>query len=183
MKNKIYGPFALREKLMQEEMALNRVHGIVFISDAKNNDWYSLQKQFAMNSLKIVFDDTGLINSASYDASTLWPQGFFVSEVAQVPEGFSLPVPGGKWVFDGTTIAEKIMTAAELIAHAEQIRAEKIAAASAAIAPLQDAVELECATDDEKARLPAWKKYRVDLSRLDISAPEISWPEAPGDLA
>ncbi|EHT0904314.1 tail fiber assembly protein, partial [Salmonella enterica] len=31
--------------------------------------------------------------------------------------------------------------------------------------------------DEEKARLNAWKKYRVLVNRVDTSKPE--WPEAP----
>ncbi|EBP2453867.1 tail fiber assembly protein, partial [Salmonella enterica] len=45
------------------------------------------------------------------------------------------------------------------------------------IAPLQDAVDLEIATDDEKARLDEWKKYRVRVNRVDTSNP--AWPEKP----
>ncbi|EAB6845036.1 tail fiber assembly protein [Salmonella enterica subsp. enterica] len=43
--------------------------------------------------------------------------------------------------------------------------------ASEKIAPLQDAVDLGEATDDEKARLLAWKKYRVQVNRVDTSSP------------
>ncbi|MBG6243198.1 MAG: phage tail protein [Candidatus Symbiopectobacterium sp. Dall1.0] len=46
--------------------------------------------------------------------------------------------------------------------------------------PLQDAVDLDMATEAEKTQLVAWKKYRVLLNRVDIStAPDIAWPEAP----
>ncbi|EOM6987716.1 tail fiber assembly protein, partial [Escherichia coli] len=49
-----------------------------------------------------------------------------------------------------------------------------------AIAPLQDAVDLEMATDDEQALLLAWKKYRVLLNRVDTStAPDVEWPAVP----
>ncbi|WP_081743048.1 tail fiber assembly protein [Candidatus Sodalis pierantonius] len=49
-----------------------------------------------------------------------------------------------------------------------------------AMAPLEDAVDLDMATDAEKATLMVWKKYRVLLNRVDIStAPDIDWPEAP----
>ncbi|WP_223817288.1 MULTISPECIES: tail fiber assembly protein [unclassified Pantoea] len=45
---------------------------------------------------------------------------------------------------------------------------------------LQDAVDLEMATDAEAALLPRWKKYRVLLSRIEPqSAEQISWPEKP----
>ncbi|MBZ3682991.1 tail fiber assembly protein, partial [Providencia rettgeri] len=52
--------------------------------------------------------------------------------------------------------------------------------AANAIAPLQDAVDLGMATDEEKAKLTAWKTYRVLLNRVDTSlAPDIDWPQKP----
>ncbi|MEX0575228.1 tail fiber assembly protein [Enterobacter cloacae subsp. cloacae] len=46
--------------------------------------------------------------------------------------------------------------------------------------PLEDAVELGIATDEEAATLLLWKRYRVLLNRLDLSkAPDIQWPERP----
>lgn len=45
---------------------------------------------------------------------------------------------------------------------------------------LQDAVDLEMATDEEKASLPLWKKYRVLLSRIDANTKDdIKWPQRP----
>ncbi|NHB87162.1 phage tail protein [Photorhabdus tasmaniensis] len=45
---------------------------------------------------------------------------------------------------------------------------------------LQDSVDLEVATDSEKAALLEWKKYRVLLTRVDTSqAPNVEWPEVP----
>lgn len=52
--------------------------------------------------------------------------------------------------------------------------------ANRAMAPLQDAVDISIATDEETARLAEWKRYRVALSRIDtIKAPDIDWPEKP----
>lgn len=68
----------------------------------------------------------------------------------------------------------------QLIAEAEQQKQSLLAEANNAIAPLQDAVDLDMATDEEKAQLTAWKKYRVLLNRVDTSlAPNIDWPEKP----
>ncbi|WP_263063050.1 tail fiber assembly protein [Dickeya dadantii] len=48
------------------------------------------------------------------------------------------------------------------------------------IAPLQDAVDLDMATDAETTQLAKLKKYRVLLNRVDTStAPAITWPEKP----
>ncbi|WP_276525720.1 tail fiber assembly protein [Photorhabdus heterorhabditis] len=42
------------------------------------------------------------------------------------------------------------------------------------VALLQDTVDLDIATEAEKAALQEWKEYRVMLSRIDISqAPNI----------
>ncbi len=49
--------------------------------------------------------------------------------------------------------------------------------ASEKIAPLQDAVDLVIATDEEKSQLAEWKKYRVLVNRVDTSNPD--WPDVP----
>ncbi|MBC3484695.1 tail fiber assembly protein [Pseudomonas sp. SWRI50] len=54
--------------------------------------------------------------------------------------------------------------------------------ADSAIAPLQDAVELEEATDAEAVALKDWKRYRIALNRLPEQPgyPElIDWPAQP----
>lgn len=52
--------------------------------------------------------------------------------------------------------------------------------ATAAIAPLQDAVDLEEATEDEIALLKKWKQYRIAVNRIDANTPDdIDWPEQP----
>lgn len=48
------------------------------------------------------------------------------------------------------------------------------------ISILQDALELDMATDDEKQKLTAWKKYRVLLNRVDANtSSKVSWPDKP----
>ncbi|WP_123587999.1 tail fiber assembly protein [Pseudomonas fluorescens] len=54
--------------------------------------------------------------------------------------------------------------------------------ADKAIAPLQDAVDIDDATDADVVLLKAWKKYRVALNRLPDEPgypSSISWPVAP----
>jgi len=60
------------------------------------------------------------------------------------------------------------------------VKSELMSQASAAIAPLQDAVDLGDSTEAEIESLKLWKLYRVSLSRIDSNTPEnISWPEQP----
>lgn len=81
---------------------------------------------------------------------------------------------GERWVTD--EVAQK----AAVVAAANATKSELIKSASEQIEPLQDAVDLDMATDDEIARFNEWRKYRVLLTRVDTStAPAIVWPDMP----
>ena len=56
---------------------------------------------------------------------------------------------------------------------------EQRTTADAIIESLQEAVDVDLASDDEKARLLAWKRYRVLLSRVDLHAATPDWPPVP----
>lgn len=66
-------------------------------------------------------------------------------------------------------------TPEELVSEAESKKQRLLAEATAVIAPLQDAVDFGDATDEEATKLLAWKKYRIQINRVDASNPE--WPE------
>ncbi|ECB9843713.1 tail fiber assembly protein [Salmonella enterica] len=87
------------------------------------------------------------------------------------PDGEYQKWNGKAWVKD--EVAE---TAARL-REAEGIKSRLLQTAAEKIAPLQDAVDLEIATDDEKVQLDEWKKYRVLVNRVDTTNPD--WPDVP----
>lgn len=81
---------------------------------------------------------------------------------------------------EALAIAQPKQSQAQLIADAEYQKQALLNEATAAIAPLQDAVDLGIATKTELMQLNTWKKYRVDLNRVDTStAPDVDWPEKP----
>ncbi|WP_347927679.1 tail fiber assembly protein [Pseudomonas helvetica] len=60
--------------------------------------------------------------------------------------------------------------------------AHRRSVADCTITPLQDAVDIDEATDTDVALLKSWKKYRVALNRIETQTgyPEtIDWPVAP----
>lgn len=121
----------------------------------------------------------------SYKNAGSWPdKGKWVGESVFTEFAIS-PVPEGKIRVAGKNGLPKWgdlpkPTKEQLIAEAEQQKQSLLVEANNAIAPLQDAVDLDMATDEEKAQLTAWKKYRVLLNRVDTStAPDIDWPQKP----
>ncbi len=70
----------------------------------------------------------------------------------------------------------------EMRAMAQAQRDQLLAVAAMRIAPLQDAQDLGMATETEQAALLAWKKFRIDVNRVDQQAGwprAINWPEEP----
>ncbi len=78
---------------------------------------------------------------------------------------------GKQWMTD-----KDAQHAAEVVQAGETL-AQLSDEANAAIAPLERAVKLGIATDEEKSRLEAWERYSVLLSRVDVEKPE--WPDKP----
>ncbi|EKS3671600.1 tail fiber assembly protein [Salmonella enterica] len=112
-----------------------------------------------------------------YDTTT--GNQVYISEPGPLPENVTSVSPGGeyqKWDGKAWVKDEEAEKAAQL-RQAEETKNNLLQMATEKIAPLQDAVDLGEATDDEKARLLAWKKYRVQVNRVDISNPD--WPQKP----
>lgn len=115
-----------------------------------------------------------------YDTAT--GQQLLITTPGPLPAGATDKAPasafdrwnGNAWMKD---------EAAEHAASIEAANAQKLELLQMAnehIAPLQDAVDLGIAEEDEEAALLAWKKYRVLLYRVEPSlTPDIEWPVAP----
>jgi hypothetical protein len=105
-----------------------------------------------------------------------------VTEIGDIPTDYTLLKPnsefdswnGEAWILDENKQHQHYVNVA--IAQKKQLLSE----ASSQIDYLQDAIDTEIATDEEKALYTAWKKYRALLNRIDVdAAPEIDWPEKP----
>ncbi|ETS32111.1 tail fiber assembly protein [Photorhabdus khanii] len=81
-----------------------------------------------------------------------------------------------KWIISES---DKIKLRQEQQQQAEHKKQQLMFTVSKQIAPLQDAVDLGMASDEEKTALTDWRKYRVMLNRVDTSEPDIIWPEKP----
>lgn len=71
----------------------------------------------------------------------------------------------------------------QYIIEAELQKSHLLSLATEKIAPLQDAVDLGEATEEEFMQLKSWKKFRVLVNRVDTSlATDIEWPEMPPNV-
>ncbi|MCT7048570.1 tail fiber assembly protein [Salmonella enterica] len=136
--------------------------GSVAVFDSEKNTW------------NVVEDHRGQTVYRTDTGEAIW-----ISELGSLPENVTTISPDGQYEkWDGTKWVkdEEAETAARLC-EAEGTKSRLLQMASGKIAPLQDAVDLGLATDEEKSQLAEWKKYRVLVNRVDTSKPE--WPEQP----
>ncbi|MEX8742732.1 tail fiber assembly protein [Salmonella enterica] len=115
-----------------------------------------------------------------YDTTT--GNQVYISELGPLPENVTSVSPDDEYQkWDGKAwVKDEAAEKAAQLRQAEETKSRLLQMASEKIAPLQDAVDLGLATDDEKAQLDEWKKYRVLVNRVDTLNPD--WPEKPSQL-
>ncbi|MCW7764340.1 tail fiber assembly protein [Photorhabdus luminescens] len=126
---------------------------------------------------EIVPDYRGKI---AYDTLTREPTE--ITEIGELPDTLTFkqpPTDFDKW--DGKDwVVDKDLLKSHQINEAKQKQVELLQQANETLSLLQDSVDLEVATDSEKAALLEWKKYRVLLTRVDVNqAPDVEWPPVP----
>ncbi|ECK0544608.1 tail fiber assembly protein, partial [Salmonella enterica subsp. enterica] len=136
----------------------------LYSEDGKN--WYEEQKNFAADTLKIAYDQNGVIVNISRDVSTINPTGLSVVELPNITANRRADIYGG-WVFDGEKVIKRVYTTEELRRQAESKKAKLLEDAETVITPLARAVKLGIATDEEQKRLEVWEEYSVLVNRVD----------------
>jgi len=88
--------------------------------------------------------------------------------------------PDVDYQYSDGVFSAPVSEAENAVLNARSRLAAEMDEANRTIAPLQDAADISIATDEEMTRLAEWKRYRVELSRIDTSkAPDIEWPVKP----
>ncbi len=160
----------------QNKQELSNYNAIFLISDS-GDDWYECQNSFSKDTFKVMYDVENVVRSLSKDVSSFFPIEMSVAELTELPDGVDIY---SGWIFDGNSVIPRIYTQAENIEKADNKKKLLLIRINQDVIPLQDAVDLGIASEEEKSTLNAWKKYRVQLMRLDTSkAPDVEWPEEP----
>lgn len=149
--------------------------GVLFLRDEHGHEWYLWQKTLSDNTLKVAYNPAdGILSHAAFDASALVPDNLAVAEIAadKIPAGYDHP--GTVLRFAGGVLS---IVPPDPVVQARARLAQLQSEAERVIALLARAVTHGMATDQEKARLSAWEKYTVLLSRVDPRTPE--YPQKP----
>ncbi|MBJ2869323.1 tail fiber assembly protein [Salmonella enterica subsp. enterica serovar Derby] len=158
------------------QFQLTKRSGVIWLYSEDGKNWYEQQKNFAEDTLKIAYDQNGVIVNISKDVSTINPTGLSVVELPNITANRRADIYGG-WVFDGEKVIKRVYTSEELRQQAEVKKLKLLEEAEVVIKPLSRAVKMGIATDEERKRLEAWELYSVMVNRVDAASPD--WREVP----
>ncbi|MGL5171968.1 MAG: tail fiber assembly protein [Edwardsiella tarda] len=159
-----------------EQNEIAEQYNAIFWRDESGLDWYQAVTQFQPDTVKVKYLSNGVICAIDKDASVICPEGGSVVEMTSLPDGAA---GNGEWQFIDGNVVPRTYTSVELIAKAEQKKQSLLDEAVKAIAPLQDAIDIGEATPEEEAQLQAWKKFRVNVNRVDTAQLPVAFPPKP----
>lgn len=160
-------------------LLLMKEHSAEFFISDDGRDWYESQASFSPDTLKVAYDEAGIIRSISQDVSSIYPRDLSVVELPATKANLRVTL-GDYWFYkDG-----KLQQIRDYLADAETERNSRMADATARIDWLEDAQKDGDISADEETELAALRAYRTALRRLDLTtAPDINWPEVPEYVA
>ncbi|EFA7269129.1 tail fiber assembly protein [Escherichia coli] len=159
-----------------EQYQLTKGFDVVWFFSEDGKNWYEEQKYFADDTIKIAYDKDNIIRYVEKDVTAIRPDGLSVVEVPDITANRRADI-SGNWMFKDGAVVKRIYTADEQQQQAESQKAALLSEAENVIQPLERAVRLNMATDEERARLESWERYSVLVSRVDTANPE--WPQKP----
>lgn len=155
------------------------VSGALYLKNENGLDWYDAQRMYSDDTLKVSINEYGHVKSYSYDASALFPLDCAVIELE--PKNVPLDLNSDEeWVIVNNDIVRRELTEDERIKANKVEMIRQLSIARDKIEVLSDAVEFNVATDIEMQQLTEWKRYRLALTRINISkVSDIEWPLIP----
>lgn len=156
-------------------LLLMKEHNAEFFISDDGRDWYESQADFLPGTLKIAYDEAGIVRSISKDVSSIYPRDLSVVELPATKTNLRVTL-GDDWFYkDG-----KLQQIRNHLADAEAERDNRMAGVTTRIDWLEDAQKDGDISADEETELASLRAYRTALRRLDLTtAPDINWPEVP----
>ncbi|END4897759.1 tail fiber assembly protein [Citrobacter freundii] len=153
---------------------------VLFLRDEKGNDWYDVVNLFdESKTLKIGYDDDGRVRTFTTNIHAFFPVNLSVVELSATKTNLRVTL-GDDWFYKNG----KLQQIRDHLANAEAERNSRMVDVTTRIDWLEDAQKDGDISADEEKELATLRAYRTELRRLDLTgAPDIDWPEVPGDLA
>lgn len=149
--------------------------GVQYFKDDKGRDFYQSRDLFSKKYV-VFFDSFGMVRTLvkSSDVTSAYPLGLSAVDINSIPKDFD--IGKGFWLFDGKKV---VSTPFDLSIGTRRRKQFLMRSISNKVTPLQDAVDLKGATEEEMELYNSLRKLRLKLSRIDDNTPveDVDWSE------
>ena len=164
-------------KISKQVLEQGLILPTIYFQDENGRDWYELRdREWKGDNYFITVGEDGFVLTWAKNPNFLTlSEGVSIIEISMgdIPED----IDENRYYYSNGEFTKIEPSVNEL---AQKKKNDLLTFSALMLAPLQDALDLEVATEKELTSLKAWKTYRVALNRLDLStAPDITWPEIP----
>ncbi|EJY0862883.1 tail fiber assembly protein [Escherichia coli] len=162
-----------------EQYQLTKQYGITWLFSEDGKNWYEEQKNFASDTIKMVYTGDGRVVWVGKDVTGIEPRNASVIEVPDITANRRITAPG-YWFYrnDEFVFDYKLKAEDERDALLKQV--------SIMTSDWEKDLLLGLISDEDKEKLKAWRMYAKSLQALDFSTitdktsyRAIEWPVSP----
>ncbi|WP_407904889.1 tail fiber assembly protein [Escherichia coli] len=162
-----------------EQYQMTKQHGITWLFSEDDKNWYEELKNFASDTIKIVYTGDGRVVWVGKDVTGIEPRNASVIEVPDITANRRITAPGFWFYRDGSFIFDYKL-------KAEDERDALLQQASIMTSEWEKDLLLGLISDEDKEKLKAYRIYAKSLQAMDFSTitdktsyNAIEWPVSP----
>ncbi|KZH20986.1 tail fiber assembly protein [Escherichia coli] len=161
-----------------EQYELTKKHGVIWLYSEDGKNWYDELKNFQDDTLKIAYDQKGIIRCIEKDVSTLNPDGLSVVELPNITANRRADI-SGNWMFKDGAVIKRVYTEEELRLQTENQKKILLQQAREKTQFWQTQLTLGIITDSDRQQLMNWMRYVQQVETTDTSVLPVTFPEPP----
>lgn len=160
-----------------------------FLQSEDGQDWYECQASFADDTVKVMYDSSGIIRSVvaapvplrgnTYAVSMLFPLDMSVVEIALADYPAKCTIDG-TWKFDGTSVyQDSDIIAANTLRKNQATNSALVMKTVIPIITIQASAANNNPRDGDSESLLALQQYLDELRDVDLTLTDPDWPVFP----
>ena len=162
-----------------EQYQLTKQYDVTWLFSEDDKNWYEEQKNFASDTIKMVYTGDGRVVWVGKDVTGIEPRNASVIEVPDITANRRITVPGYWFYRDGNFIFDYKL-------KAEDERGALLKQVSIMTSEWEKDLLLGLISDEDRERLKAYRIYAKSLQAMDFSTiadkssyNAIEWPVSP----
>ncbi|EFH7778246.1 tail fiber assembly protein [Escherichia coli] len=161
-----------------EQYQLTKEFDVVWLWSEEGKNWYEEQKNFQPDTLKVAYNQEGVICCIEKDVSLINPEGMSVVELPNITANRRADI-SGNWMFKGGVVIKRSYSEEEQRQQAENEKQSLLQLVRDKTQLWDSQLRLGIISDENKQKLTEWMLYAQKVESTDTSSLPVTFPEQP----